>query len=537
MSLVALHKVGSVSARLITPLWIGGYNASTYSSTLDLIEPVRPYEIKGVLRWMLRILAFSAIYERTGDLEVSRRKAIRFVESILGKASDRSGRSSIYLIRIENPEGGVLPKDLEIRYDGGKDRHLILRNWARKLYEMLWKSIETNEDYMHGCKGIKEGINIYYCIPPTHQTNLGGKIDGIMLPLPFMDVSRDMDIVQSINQHINMKNILCFLQYRLISKLTLEEYQIILLEDIKDKIELKECLLGKNILRYQLEPPRDVCINLLSIGEPRTRLTMLKGNVKEKAEKVFMIPPGVEVTISVYRKNEDIKIGNYILSGDEISVLDDVVVRSLSLALLIRGLGKAVNRGYGSFEIIDLNGNNYNLKTIYDPRDIKKEIDYIKESISSIMSKAYEMSLNGGRRGFPGIGNFIGFIDGYYDIYMSSPFEIDSIPNAISTINYMVLHRFHSNTSSECMSVLGLPRGGRGERLPSLIRFRIVRCDMDRYCTLIFYFLALEGSIIIIDRQRSMMLSYDEINSCVREILDRIVCKSYYFSCCSGWDF
>jgi CRISPR type III-B/RAMP module RAMP protein Cmr1 len=530
MSLVALHKVGSVSARLITPLWIGGYNASTYSSTLDLVEPVRPYEIKGVLRWMLRILAFSAIYERTGDLEVSRRKAIRFVESILGKASDRSGRSSIYLIRIENPEGGVLPKDLEIRYDGGKDRHLILRNWARELYEMLWKSIETNEDYMHGCKGIKEGINIYYCIPSTHQTNLGGKIDGIMLPLPFMDVSRDMDIIQSINQHINMKNILCFLQYRLISKLTLEEYQIKLLEDIKDKIELKECLLGKNILRYQLEPPRDVCIKLLSIGEPRTRLTMLKGNVKEKAEKVFMIPPGVEVTISVYRKNEDIKIGNHILSGDEISVLDDVVVRSLSLALLIRGLGKAVNRGYGSFEIIDLDGRDYNLKTIYDPSSIKKEIDLIKEHIYNIMIRTYEKDQSSGDQ-LPSsggdkkdIGNkvYIGFIDGYYDMYNSMPFDISDIHNAISTINYTVLHSSHTSIDEWCMYVLGLPRGEMNTfRIPSLIRFRVIRCGMNRYCTLILYFLALEGS-------RIMVWDFKEINRCVKKILDNICVLSHY---------
>jgi hypothetical protein len=125
------------------------------------------------------------------------------------------------------------------------------------------------------------------------------------------------------------------------------------------------------------------------------------------------------------------------------------------------------------------------------------------------------------------IGNkvYIGFIDGYYDMYNSMPFDISDIHNAISTINYTVLHSSHTSIDEWCMYVLGLPRGEMNTfRIPSLIRFRVIRCGMNRYCTLILYFLALEGS-------RIMVWDFKEINRCMKEILDNICVLSHY-GCC-----
>jgi len=563
MSLEILQKVGKVRARLIAPLWIGGYNASAYSSKLDLVEPIRPYEIKGVLRWMLRILAFSAIYERTGNLEVSRRKAIRFVESILGKASDRSGRSSIFLLRVENPEGGVLPRDLEIQYNREDKQYLILiRSWWRKLYEtlklydeLLKKSMEAIKNK---CKNenVKVGINIYCCVSSEYQKDFGGRIEGIMLPIPYIDVSLVGDLGQNESQCVDTKELLRSLWNNSIDKLRyvlknaniLEEHQVKVFEDIKGKLDLAEGLLGKNIIRYQLEPPRNTCFKLLSIGDPRTRLSMLGRDIEGKAERVFMIPPGLEVTIGIYRRNVDIEAGRYVLSSEEISILDDIIIRSLSLALVVKGIGKAVNRGYGSFEIIDIDGKSHNLKTVYDPYSMKEEIDLIKEHIYNIMLRIYKEDRSSGN---PSLSInrdriYIGFIDEYYDIFKSMSFEADNIPSAISAINYMVLSGSHRNIDRHCMAVLGLPRkikGMKGKRVPSLIRFRLVKCDIDKYCILILYFLTLKNSIINLEtlrgrrtrtrrryEQQRGYLEQDEINRCVRQIFDNI-CMMLFNNC------
>ncbi len=560
MSLGILQKVGEVSAKLITPLWIGGYKASTFSKTLDLVEPIRPYEIKGVLRWMLRILAFSAVYEKTGDLEASQRKAIEFVEKILGKASDGSGRSSIYILRIEKPEGGVLPRDLEIQFNKEKKQVLILRSWWKELYEtlrtyeeydkLLKKSMETIENKCEN-KNVKAGINIYCCVSSDHQKDFGGKIEGIMLPIPYIDVYLAGDPGQNISQCIDTEEILRSMLNNSVKesvfnsekKEILKEHQMKILNHIKDKLELEECSLGKNMLRYQLRPPRDTCFKLLSIGDPRTSLSMLGKDIEGRAESVFMIPPGLEVTIGIYRRDFDEE--RSVLTSNDMSILDDIILRSLSLALVVKGIGKAVNRGYGSFEIIDINKEGHSLKTIYDPCDIKKEIDFIKEHIYKIMPKIHEevRSFEYPPLSYRGDRIYIGFIAGYYDIFKSMLFEITNIPEAINTMNYVVLRRSHRSVHERCMAVLGLPRKINkkiNKRLPSLIRFRIVRCGINKYCILTLYFLTLNNSIIRLRTRRDRTnrgygqlreyLDRDKINSCVKQIFHNI-CTMLHVCC------
>jgi|GEM_PF-2465050 CRISPR type III-B/RAMP module RAMP protein Cmr1 len=544
MSIGMLRKVGTITARLITPLWIGGYNASTYSSILDLVESIRPYEIKGSLRWMLRISAFSALYEKTGSLKDSQIKAIRFVESILGKASDKSGRSSIYILRVETPEGGVLPRDLEIQYNGGKSQNFIVRSWPRKLYELLRKSMEIIESRDRSKKPTdykirgRLGVTICSFVYSNEHTKLSSKEDNILLPLPFIDVDLDRNYSQYLDQSINaqVRNDLIEILESILK--SMENYIDVI---DRNRLELKRYLIGKNILRYQLELPGDFrnrSLKLFSVGDPRTRLLMLGKDTIRRPERIFMIPPGVKVAVDIYRRNIDIEIGNRILSQEEVSVLDEIIVRSLSLVLLIKGIGKAVNRGYGSFEIAGLSDRSYSLEIIRDPCDIKKEIGYIKESIYNIMTRREEeiainpMSMDHSTRD-PQHRNkvshiYIGFINGFYEICKSVPFEINDIPNAISMINYLVLYRSNRDIDKRCMAILGLPRKHLSrERIPSLIRFRIIRCDDNRYCILVLSYLVLKESIMKGYKSQIDQMFSDEINSCIRQVFDKICMMKY----------
>lgn len=543
MSVKRLCEVGRIKARPITPLWIGGYNASTYSSVFDLVESIRPYEVKGVLRWMLRLLAFSAIYEKYVDRALASKKALEFVESIFGKSSDRLGKSSTYIIRIEEPEGGVIPRKLEIRFRENTEKLAIVENWPKQLYEILriYRILQSCTSTI-SIKGQYPGIMISLCVRDKDIYS-NDKLKGILIPLPFIDIhlaSRgDNNPIENIGKeevfrylfHI-FDRIICDLEDHISNKI---EYSRDLFEKVVKNVEKRSkiCYLGDHVLRYQLElsSPDMRCFKLAAIGDPRTKLQMLgKDRPSVIAERVFMIPPTIDITIGVYRRGEDIKIGDRIISMDKISVLDEIVIRSLELALLLKGIGKATNRGYGSFEILYSTRKDENLKIIDSPDIIVNEIEYIKKLISSIIAEE-------GKEGSSSHGGsiYIGFINGHYRILDLAKLEANDLPDAMSMISHMVLGKFYNNVPKHCLIALGLPRGRLGDRifcsrkklhrLPSLIRFRFVKCEQNIYCILALSFYPItEYKHQCRERNKEHNL---DLNICI----DKLMRNIYSFTC------
>lgn len=91
----------------LTPTWTGGYNTYAYSEALGVWEvPVRPTEVKGVVRWAARLLALSAAYMLIDNVQVGldrpEEAAKRAVREVFGGVSTGrwEGRASPYVLRV-----------------------------------------------------------------------------------------------------------------------------------------------------------------------------------------------------------------------------------------------------------------------------------------------------------------------------------------------------------------------------------------------------------------------------------------------------
>jgi CRISPR type III-B/RAMP module RAMP protein Cmr1 len=76
----------------ITPTVIGGYKASTFSSSLNVAERFRVSELKGIWRWWFRALAMGALWDARGHIGIEEvEKVQEKVRAVLGstKASSK----------------------------------------------------------------------------------------------------------------------------------------------------------------------------------------------------------------------------------------------------------------------------------------------------------------------------------------------------------------------------------------------------------------------------------------------------------------
>jgi CRISPR type III-B/RAMP module RAMP protein Cmr1 len=77
-------KILTLRLRNITPTIIGGYKASTISSSLGISEDFRVPELKGIWRWWFRALALGALWDVRGRVE---REEIRYTQEKVGTVS------------------------------------------------------------------------------------------------------------------------------------------------------------------------------------------------------------------------------------------------------------------------------------------------------------------------------------------------------------------------------------------------------------------------------------------------------------------
>jgi len=89
-------KILTLRLRNITPTIIGGYKASTISSSLGISEDFRVPELKGIWRWWFRALALGALWDVRGRVE---REEIRYTQEKVGAVLGSTKASSKFILQ------------------------------------------------------------------------------------------------------------------------------------------------------------------------------------------------------------------------------------------------------------------------------------------------------------------------------------------------------------------------------------------------------------------------------------------------------
>jgi len=546
---MTLIPVAKIKVKPITPLWIGGYKAATYSPELGLVEPIRPYEIKGALRWMVRNLVFLALNDllkedsKVSGWRVIEAKAIRLVEKILGQAAGDRGGASLYVLRIETPEGGVIYPDYSMSPE-------MPRDWPKYQQAILEQYVNLHDRCLR--REIYSGFGILLVSYSPEKTPKGANI---LLPLPYIDINptkiRETPGITHIDREIEheLLHIFKLIMDRIKDMPYSMQHQyeelLELIQNNYNVVKINRFTLGGLIRRYQLEIVEGHYTRLISIGNPRTILNMLgeEGSIG-KAAKIFMIPLTYEIVIGVYRRPKH-RLINILRDENKeiISRLDRIIIKSLQLSLILKGIGKATNRGYGSFEILDIklegDADNIDLKPIKEiPTEdyLLKEIEDIKEDIKELIKimerdqqdKADQQKVDSGTGSDP----YVSFVENSYKIFLISPvIDKERLPYTIDLINNLVLSKTLEQASiqnKDCICYLGLPRYRDrnkekdkcyimenllkipNKRMPSLIRFRIVRYSETKY------------RVLMLNLYPKETIIKSHIESCIEDIHKKI---------------
>jgi CRISPR type III-B/RAMP module RAMP protein Cmr1 len=96
----------------MTPTMIGGYKASTFSSSLNMAERFRVSELKGIWRWWFRALAMGALWDARGY--IGREEVERVQEKVRGVLGSTKSSSKFILQAYAEKEGRPKPPERDV---------------------------------------------------------------------------------------------------------------------------------------------------------------------------------------------------------------------------------------------------------------------------------------------------------------------------------------------------------------------------------------------------------------------------------------
>jgi len=103
------NQILKIKCQTISYTRIGGYNSSPYSQTLDILEKIRPSEIKGVWRWWARVILGTVLWNK--NYEVDYQILDKIISDLFG--SEDSSSKLLLKVNIVSSFEKIKKEDVE----------------------------------------------------------------------------------------------------------------------------------------------------------------------------------------------------------------------------------------------------------------------------------------------------------------------------------------------------------------------------------------------------------------------------------------
>jgi CRISPR-associated protein Cmr1 len=343
------QRVLSLEVELAYPR-IGGYKATPCSIDLNICEPPRATEVKGLWRWWMRV-ALATYLGSYPDAE-------KVVSKLLGGGEDKH-RQSLFTVavRLSNEER----KKLLDAVENAKKIYNALKTLVDK---MMMVAQQIRSELENKLKERAKDIKLELMFKPQpileipNSAKSQANIDAIV-----RDVLIKAKVISPSDKHCFKKSAKGYE-----CKLTCESVKQLLGDSSTDAIIICEKLLQEHSLA---EVPRYELLLMRREGEKNSlplhsnvdqqKLEELRKYLKRVSEELAL-PDRVKVVIDVYRN------GN--VDGERLRF----ATATLLLALVLSGLGGITRRGFGS--ILRVNVIDY-------CSDVENEAELVKEIFSA----------------------------------------------------------------------------------------------------------------------------------------------------------